>query len=169
MAVPLWKMQLVPASFRGAEFKIEVNSRASGRRVVLHEFPKRDQPYAEDMGRAARRFPVTGYVIGSDYKAQRDALIAALEAEGPGLLILPTLGEQIVQPREYAVREQRQAGGMAEFEMTFVEAGAAAFDTNESSSSASNTAADNAQNQAVASSGKDLAGSGGGGGQMLVT
>ena len=113
---------LVPAFFRMAPFHVDANSRTSGRRIVLHEFPKRDTPYAEDMGRSARRFPVTGYVIGPDYQIWRELLVLALEAEGPGLLILPTLLQRdtiLVQPREYTVRETRQAGGMAEFEMQF--------------------------------------------------
>lgn len=126
MATPLWRTLLVPAFFRMAPFHVDANSRQSGRRVVLHEFPKRDTPYAEDMGRKARSFPVTGYVIGPDYQIWRELLVLALEAEGPGLLVLPTLLQRdtiMVQPRDYTVRETRQAGGMAEFEMNFVESG----------------------------------------------
>ena len=33
------------------------------------QFPKGDTPYAEDMGRAAKRWQITGYVIGDDYTA----------------------------------------------------------------------------------------------------
>jgi prophage DNA circulation protein len=152
---------LVPAFFRMAPFHVDANSRTSGRRVVLHEFPKRDTPYAEDMGRSARRFPVTGYVIGPDYQIWRELLVLALEAEGPGLLILPTLLQRdtiLVQPREYTVRETRQAGGMAEFEMQFVEAGETGFTSDIGSQSEANAAADDAQAQAVDSSNADLGG-----------
>ncbi|MCA1457709.1 DNA circularization N-terminal domain-containing protein [Bradyrhizobium sp. BRP22] len=31
------------------------------RRIVEHEFPKKELPYAEDMGRSAREFTVRGY------------------------------------------------------------------------------------------------------------
>ncbi len=124
--------------------------------MVLHEFPKRDVPYAEDMGRMARRFPVNGYVIGPDYKFERDALIGALEVEGAGLLILPTLGQQFVQVREYTVRETRQAGGMCEVEMQFVEAGEITTFFNIASQSQVNSAAGGAQEQAVSQSDNEL-------------
>jgi prophage DNA circulation protein len=163
MAVPLWRMMLVPASFRMAPFHVDANSRTSGRRVVLHEFPKRDTPYAEDMGRSARRFPVTGYVIGPDYQIWRELLVLALESEGPGLLTLPTWLQRdtfLVQPREYTVRETRQAGGMAEFEMQFVEAGEAGFSTNIGSQDQAQAAADNTEGQTVTASGDELGNTG---------
>jgi prophage DNA circulation protein len=143
--------------FRGAEFKVDANSRGSGRRAVVHEFPKRDKPYAEDMGRRARRFPITGYVIGPFYKEFRDDLMAALEAEGPGLLILPTLGEYMVQVEQYTVRETRQAGGYAEFEMAFVEAGEAAFANIEDTAARAGAAAADLQKQTVSTSKAEMA------------
>jgi prophage DNA circulation protein len=159
MAIPLWRRMLVPAFFRMAPFHVDANSRTSGRRVVLHEFPKRDTPYAEDMGRSARRFPVTGYVIGPDYQIWRELLVLALEAEGPGLLVLPTLLQRdtiLVQPREYTVRETRQAGGMAEFEMQFVEAGETGFTSDIGSQSQANAAANDAEAQVGTASGGEL-------------
>jgi prophage DNA circulation protein len=161
MATPLWRTLLVPAFFRMAPFHVDANSRQSGRRVVLHEFPKRDVPYAEDMGRKARSFPVTGYVIGPDYQIWRELLVAALEMEGPGLLVLPTLLQRdsiLVQPRDYTVRETRQAGGMAEFEMNFVEAGNNILSSITDSQSQVSSAAGDAQAQAVDSSNADLSG-----------
>jgi prophage DNA circulation protein len=124
MATPPWKLQLYPATFRGAVFHVEVREKASGRRDFVHEFPNRDQPYSEDLGRRARRFTVAGYVIGPNYITDRDALITALEADGPGALVLPTQGSQQVQVDHYSVIERREKGGMAEIEMTFTEAGA---------------------------------------------
>jgi prophage DNA circulation protein len=123
-----WRARLLPASFRGAGFHVETNARASGRRIAMHEFPKRDDPYAEDMGRRARRHPVTAYIVqsvlnGFDYVPERDALIDALEAEGPGLLILPTLGEYSVVCAGYNVAERRERGGYCEFEIDFLESG----------------------------------------------
>jgi prophage DNA circulation protein len=159
MATPLWRAMLVPAMFRFAPFHVDANARSSGRRIVLHEFPKRDVPYAEDMGRKARTFPVTGYVIGPTYVVQRELLEAALEAEGPGLLILPTLLQRdsiMCQVRDYTVRETRQAGGMAEFDMQFVEAGEMNFSTNADSQGASENAADNAETQTTDTSNTEL-------------
>lgn len=150
MITPAWKARLVPASFRGVEFKIDVGSRSGGRRTVEHEFPKRDDPYAEDMGRSARRFTVAGYVIGGDYYDQRDALIDALESEGSGTLVHPSMGEFQVNPGPFAVTEHRERARIAEFEMSFVEAG-----SNSDASPASDTQAsvDNTANQSDAATG----------------
>ena len=95
-----WRETLQQASFRNAPFFVEVGAKQSGRRTVLHEFPKSDIPYAEDMGRRARSFTVTGYLIGPNFfsgtfAGDRDALENALEdslSQGPGTLILPTRG-----------------------------------------------------------------------------
>ena len=116
-----WRDNLVPASFRGAGFHIEAGSKAGGRRNVDHEYPKRDTNYTEDMGRKGRRFSIQAYVIGPDYTDDRDELIAAMEAEGPGLLIHPTMGELMCNPDTYQAQESRLRGGMCE--LSFIESG----------------------------------------------
>jgi prophage DNA circulation protein len=121
----LWQLLLVPASFKGVPFKIDEGGQAGGRRAALFEFAKRDTPYAEDMGRRGRKRGVTGYVIGDDYTAQRDELIAACESEGPGILIHPTLGALNVICDLYSTRESRMRGGICMFEFLFIEAGQA--------------------------------------------
>ncbi len=139
-----WRANLRPASFRGAGFKVDVAARGGGRRTTEHQFPKRDDPEAEDMGRQAKKFTLTGYVIGEDYTAQRDTLIAALETEGSGLLVHPTMGEFLVNPGLFGTTERRERGRMAEFEMEFLEAG-----------SQSSTSAQTDTQGAVASSAAD--------------
>lgn len=114
--------ELIGASFRGVPFLVESSLRTGGRRAVVHEFPLRDDPFAEDMGRRARTFPVEGYVIGDDYLVQRDALIAALEDEaGPGKLIHPYHGERRAICTGLSVAEKRSDGGMAVFAIEFTE------------------------------------------------
>ena len=147
-----WKARLVPASFQGAGFKVDVSARSGGRRTVLHEFPKRDDPYAEDMGRAAQRFTIAGYVLGADYFDQRDALIAALETEGSGTLIHPTMGEFHVNPGPYSVTEHRERGRIAEFEMSFVEAGSNGNASPSSDTQSNVSAAANSSDQAAGTS-----------------
>ena len=53
----------MPARFRNARFHVDSAVRESGRRIVPHEYPKKDVPYAEDMGRRAREFTIRGYII----------------------------------------------------------------------------------------------------------
>lgn len=151
-----WRDDLQYARFRGAYFHCESNSRESGRRIVEHQFPKKDTPYAEDMGRHAREFTVRGYCIvypsqrddqlfTVDYRTVRNALIAALEAEGPGELQLPTQPpQQVVCPR-YRMMEEERFGGYVAFDMTFQEYGLEPlFDVGQedTASTVSNSAAD---------------------------
>jgi prophage DNA circulation protein len=129
-----WRQRFKPASYKGARFHCEVNSRESGRRIVEHEFPKKELPYAEDMGRRAKAFTVRGYIIvfpfdmddlyRRDYQIARDYLREKLEQETAGQLILPTAREaEVVVCISYRLIEEERFGGFCVFDMTFVEAG----------------------------------------------
>lgn len=121
-----WRERLQAGKFRTAAFEVDAHDHAGGRRLARHEYPLRDEPYAEDMGRQAREFNVECLVVGEDYMAARDALRDALEEYGPGLLVHPWLGTQNVAVQSYRLRESAREGGMALFSVTFVEAGRAA-------------------------------------------
>lgn len=118
-----WRTRMQPASFRGAGFLVEGHDGEVGRRLAVHEYPERDLPYAEDLGRKARVFKITGLVIGPDYMAARDALLAACEQPGPGTLVHPYHGTMEVVCQACAYREETRAGGRASFSFTFMEAG----------------------------------------------
>jgi prophage DNA circulation protein len=131
--VAQWRMNLQPASLDGVVFHVDINARSGGRRNALHEFPKKDAPYDEDMGRRARKFPVTGYIIGPDYTSGRDDMLSVLEAEGPHQLVLPTAlnaDVQSVNVDTYSMTERRERGGIVEFDINFVEAGSSDFTQN---------------------------------------
>jgi prophage DNA circulation protein len=114
--------RLIGASFRGVPFLVEESERTGGRRTVKHEFPLRDDPFVEDLGRRARTFPITGYVIGDNYLADRDALLAALEdAAGPGELVHPYHGVRRAICETLSVKESRGNGGIATFTIEFAE------------------------------------------------
>jgi prophage DNA circulation protein len=124
-----WRGKFQEASFRGAMFHVETDARMGGRRVALHQYPKRNTPYAEDMGRAANRFVVQGYIIGrsnENYLTGKDDLIEQLEKDGPGWLRLPLpyqMTDQYVMVMSYTVTEARERGGMCMVQMEFVEYG----------------------------------------------
>jgi hypothetical protein len=121
-----WRDRWQNAKFRDAGFFVETGARGGGRRVALHQYPKRNDPYAEDMGRTANRFMVQGYVIGPNYLDLRDALIGALEQDGPGVLRLPLpylMSDVQVMVQTYSVTEARERGGMCQIDMDFVEYG----------------------------------------------
>lgn len=130
-----WRQMLLsqPASYGGIIFHVEQGGRASGRRTVVHEYPKRDKPYAEDMGRAAIRFSFSGYLVyrpGNpiyEYTSQRIRLYNALEKPDSDTLVHPVFapGGMLVQCERYTMTESRERGGYTVFEMSFVEAGAA--------------------------------------------
>lgn len=117
---------LIGASFRGVPFLVEDSGRSGGRRLVEHEFPYRDEPEFDDLGRRMRGFSLTGYVLGDDYLEQRDALIDALETAGPGELIHPYYADtlRVVCP-SFSTDETRREGGRAMFSIEFREAPAA--------------------------------------------
>lgn len=129
-----WRDRLRPASFRNVQFHVEAASQESGRRIVVHEFPKRNVPYSEDMGRIAVNFTVRAYIIAypfntgrplyqRNYMIPRDALIAELEREGAGTLQLPLLPPMQVVAQKYRITEETKLGGYCTFDITFTEAG----------------------------------------------
>lgn len=118
-----WRDRLRPASFRGVPFEVFEDDYAFGRRFEIHTYPLRDTVYAEDLGRAPRSFRVDAYVLGADFDTARDALIDALEAEGPGELVHPSYGRRRVACVSSAVRQMKDEGGLAAFTLEFVEDG----------------------------------------------
>lgn len=122
-----WTENLRPASFRGVPFKVEAHDAQGGRRTVKHEFPLRDKPYVEDMGRRAKDFSVDAYVVGDDYMQQRDALLRACDEPGSAELVHPYLGTLQVVCTGWALRESKSEGRMARFSLSFTESGEAAF------------------------------------------
>jgi hypothetical protein len=150
---PQWRQRLRLASFKNQPFYVEQQGRSSGRRTVLHQYPKRDLPYAEDMGREALRYQITGYLIqapnynesnyygnstgnimSSNYDDARDRLEAALMEKSPGRLLDPYnprliltgyggQGPLLFMCERYTIIEARQKGGFCQLEMAFVEAG----------------------------------------------
>lgn len=115
-----WRKRLLPASFRGVTFEVESDSSPVGRRTQVHEFVQRDDPVVEDLGRQVRVYKLQAFVIGGDYMAKRDALLAALDEPGPGELAHPWLGRMLVTATECELTHSRQEGGMCRFSLTFV-------------------------------------------------
>lgn len=125
-----WKDRLVEASFRGVTFKTEDEGAPVGRRVETHEYPNRDKPYTEDLGRVTFRPNITAYVIGDDCFDQRDRLIEALNKPGPGTLVHPTYGElNVCVDGEIRVSTTSSEGRMVRFDLQFVEAGELTYPT----------------------------------------
>ena len=146
-----WRDSLIPAAFRGAEFHCEANSLESGRRMVQHQFPKRDTPQAEDMGHQAIVWTVRGYVIAypfdvdgttlyrRDYRTARDELYRMLAAGQEGVLQVQTLPPFKVWCQRFRMTEEQKLGGYCVFDMTFIEAGTQTFPLEDTSTVLINT------------------------------
>ena len=129
-ATMTWKDRLQNASFRGVPFKVESEGAPVGRRVETHEYPNRDKPYTEDLGKVTFRPDITAYVVGDDCFDQRDRLIEALNKPGPGTLVHPTYGElSVCVNGEIKVGTTSSEGRMVRFDLQFVEAGELSYPT----------------------------------------
>jgi prophage DNA circulation protein len=142
---------LRPASFRGVPFQVDSTDMGAGRRTTLHEYPQRDKPYVEDLGRAAREVAFEAFVVGADYVDQANRLLSAIEEPGPGALIHPWFGTLTVSLKDQARVTFNRELGYARFTLSFVESGELTFPAASSSTaSQSRLAAADIQTAAVA-------------------
>jgi len=126
-----WRDRLRPASFRGVPFFIEASQYTGGRRVQFHEFPDRDLPYPEDIGKVGNTYRVDGHIIGGDeYWTLKNRLVEACNKEGPGELIHPYYGTLQVQCGPLSIEENTLEGRFAKVTFLFYEAGDDSFPTN---------------------------------------
>jgi prophage DNA circulation protein len=129
------KDKLRPASFRKIPFMVDGTEFETGRRTQIHEYPQRDKPYAQDMGRATRHIEFDAFVIGADYVEKANMLLGALEEYGPGALIHPWFGTLKVNVLTCRVVFDRGLGH-ALFTLSFVESGELAFPSSAASTAA---------------------------------
>lgn len=131
-----WYQTLAKASFRGVAFKTFGNVAEFGRRNSLHEYPFRDKPWVEDLGRATRVFRISGFLLaspsnpsGADLIPSRDSFIEACETGGTGDLVLPTYKSFKASLIKMEVEEAWDRGRMFHLRMTFIESGDLTFPT----------------------------------------
>lgn len=137
-----WAESLRKASYRGVPFGVFGGDFRAGRRVAVHQYPGRDKPYIEDMGRSTRLIRLTGFLVtdslvygGGEVKSQRDAMVAAVERAGPGTLVHPTLGNLTVSVPDGGLQviEKWDHGRYFEINLTFIESGERVFPATRSS------------------------------------
>jgi prophage DNA circulation protein len=125
-----WKEKLQPASFRGVPFDVDTGDLTTGRRNQTHQYPGRDVPYTEDLGRGARKVSIEAFLVGDDYMERRDKLLAAVEQGGSGELVHPWHGRMMLDvDGESAVRVRYGAreGRYCAITVNFVESGSKSF------------------------------------------
>lgn len=89
--------ELMPASFRGVGFLMPKGTADEGRHAVVHNYPDAAFRYVEDNGLIPPDFKVHAIVQGDDCIGVLNRLRAALNRPGPGTLMHPIYGRQIVQ------------------------------------------------------------------------
>lgn len=115
------------ASFRGVPFVIDNTEEDFGRSVVKHQFPAREKPFAEDLGKRLSVFVIDGFVIGADHLVQKDNLIAAAHVPGVGILEHPYYGTVRVICDGIKVRNSAKEKRVTNFQFTFTEVGEQIF------------------------------------------
>jgi len=118
-----WSQQLQPGSWRGVGFVLDAGDTVAGRRVAIHEYPYRDDAWAEDLGKLPRRFSIQAFLVGDDVYSQRDAMLKACEQAGAGTLIHPTLGSVQCVMLEFQCSDRRERGRVVELQFSFIIAG----------------------------------------------
>ncbi len=124
-----WRRQWRAGSYKGIPFFIESHELSGGNRNVVHEFPQKNTPYTQPLGRKARAYTLELYVLGDDVWSQRDAMIAACE-DGfeSGDLVHPYFKEtKKVFVDDFRVFEDKGNGRVAKFTITFREEGSPDF------------------------------------------
>jgi len=117
------------ASFRGVEFFLDSASRTGGRSLIAHEIPSGAGEIWEDTGPEQDKFSLEAYIVaptsmsgqsittqlGTGFQTRdsrndfiytrRDALLAAIDKPGPGVLIHPTWGTIYARARVWNIAD----------------------------------------------------------------
>jgi hypothetical protein len=114
---------VVPASFKGVLFYCTDANIEGGRRGAEGEFPFGEHTAYADLGRKIRVYNLTAYFREDNHVGDSQALFAACESPGPGLLVHPTRGTVMVACRSIKVSDKlEESAGETSAEMEFVEA-----------------------------------------------
>lgn len=133
---------LFPASFRGVPFSTTASTITVGRRTHVFEYPQRDIPFVEDLGKAARQITLTAVFAGPDYITGMNRLIAAMEEEGSGELVHPMLGSMQVTPTNLSkVTFDSKKLGYSSADLTFTESGEYQFPSSATDTKSASVAA----------------------------
>lgn len=124
-----WLERLRPASIGGIPFQVESDRGTFGRKTVEHEYPERDIPESEDLGRKGRTYQIEGFIVGEDFDIQRNRLIEVIESSGRRELIHPAYGTLEVRIKPSTFTHSKREGRMVRFTLECVEAGEAFFPT----------------------------------------
>lgn len=111
--------QLLPASFRGVSFLVPSSSATGGKKVAVHEYPGTRRRFVEELGSLEPVFEIPATVSGLDAIQKSDRLRFALNASGPGELVHPYRGTQLVVATAFTEITTDEELGAVRFSITF--------------------------------------------------
>jgi prophage DNA circulation protein len=130
MALRFNPLTALEGSFRGFPFLISRDRRPGGQRGPLHEYPQRDVPYFQALGRKGKRWELTVYFIGvagdrtgSTADIQAAGFEALLDQGKPGTLVLPGLQRVQAYAQSWEPERSSDKAGWVGVHVVFVEAG----------------------------------------------
>lgn len=115
-----WRDEKQEASFRGVPFFCETDEQPVGQRSQVNEYPLRNMPSVQFLGKKAMRITMSAWVAGADFLEKRDALLDALEVPEPGELVHPWFGRMMASAVDASVSHSRKELGMSRFNLVFV-------------------------------------------------
>lgn len=140
--------QMKPAMFRNLPFAVLTSGGEHGRRSETHEYPDKDIPWVEDLGRKARLIRFRGFLLsnsrvygGGDVADQLKQMIGAAETKGTGPLVHPLLGNLTVSCRLLSYDAGLDGANYIEISFELVEGGVRTFPSTTVSTGTAVTAA----------------------------
>lgn len=121
-----WLTAFRPASFRGVGFFVDTEGEGGGRRVAISPIAYSERHVTEDFGAKERRIQLTAYVAGDSADRAARSFAAALQAPGPGTIVLPMGGPLSVRVLTWWRSRERVRAGYVGFDIEFVSTGASA-------------------------------------------
>lgn len=111
--------RLSEGQFRDAYFFYQDYNASGGRKTVSHEYPNKKERYVEDLGGLEKKFTLNVYTDDNVSYADRDSLIEALDQEGIGDLVHPSIGDLKVVCVGYTFSESIKELGITKFQINF--------------------------------------------------
>lgn len=115
-----WKKRLRRASFRGVSFWVDTDDLYGGKRLAVHEVAGGKIATIEELGLKAGSVDVSAYLVGDLSSVQSAALLAAVQADGPGRLVLPLDGGLLATVEDFHRSRQKDRQGYIAFDLRFV-------------------------------------------------
>lgn len=119
----MWRDRLRQNAWLNAPFEYVSHTINVGWRLQTHQYPERDTPWTQNLGRDAESLTVVGYVSGHDYDIRRDAVLKAAREGSTGTLVLSRVGPIQAELKSCSCAESVADGGKATFTFQFVEPG----------------------------------------------